>query len=99
GAALGACLVGRPVLASRIGRGIAGWLGLGALVALAGLYGTATLGHGWVFRGGLQLVALLAAAVILGALQPGSPVQRLLSLEPLRRLGLVSYAVYLFHWP
>jgi peptidoglycan/LPS O-acetylase OafA/YrhL len=99
GAVLAALVGGRPVLAHPTRRRLAGWAGLGALGLLLVGYATTTLGERWVFRGGLQLVALLGAAVVLAALQPGSPVQRLLSWEPLRRLGLVSYAVYLFHWP
>ena len=40
------------------------------------------------------------AAVIMGnALAPGSLVRRLLSLKPLVGVGLVSYSLYLWHWP
>jgi peptidoglycan/LPS O-acetylase OafA/YrhL len=75
---------------------------VGGLVALAGLgvlismlpYGDLRL-----FHGGLLLTALLTAAVILAAVQPGSQAARLLSLPPLVGLGLISYGVYLFHWP
>jgi peptidoglycan/LPS O-acetylase OafA/YrhL len=50
------------------------------------------------FEGGLAAVALLSAAVILAATHGGS-FERALSLKPLLWLGLVSYAVYLIHWP
>lgn len=53
-----------------------------------------------VFRGGLLLFAIATAAVVVAAAswQP-SLLQRGLSWEPLRRIGLISYGLYLWHWP
>jgi len=74
------------------------------LAGLAGLifsffsWGTATPGSGWLFEGGLGAVALASAAWIAAAVRPG-PLARLLALEPLRLLGVISYGVYLIHWP
>jgi hypothetical protein len=42
--------------------------------------------------------AVLVAAVIAAAYVPG-PVRTALSVAPLRELGLISYGVYLYHWP
>ncbi|MEZ5322730.1 MAG: acyltransferase family protein [Microthrixaceae bacterium] len=54
---------------------------------------------GFVAEGGLWLVGLGSAALIAnGALGIGG-IARTLSRHPLRRLGEISYAVYLFHWP
>ncbi|NHN54962.1 acyltransferase [Calidifontibacter sp. DB0510] len=53
-----------------------------------------------IFQG--LLAALCLIAVIPIAASAGryhSPVQRLLSVEPLRRLGLISYSLYLWHFP
>jgi len=50
------------------------------------------------FEGGLAAIALLSAAVILAATRGGS-FERALSIKPLLWLGLISYAVYLIHWP
>jgi len=52
------------------------------------------------FRGGLAVLCLVAVApIVAGASRTGSRAQRLLATEPLRRLGLVSYALYVWHWP
>jgi len=46
------------------------------------------------------VVALGAGAVLLGgACAQGGAAMRLLSLRPMVALGLVSYALYLWHWP
>jgi len=76
---------------------------------VAGLYGLAGLLIIWftlegqssfVYEGGLALCGLLAALVIAAASNSRSGVLGwLLSWKPLRGLGLISYGVYLYHWP
>jgi hypothetical protein len=54
----------------------------------------------FLYRGGFLLSAVAVAVVIMAVVQPQlGPLRRLLSAEPLRRLGLISYGVYLWHWP
>lgn len=53
----------------------------------------------WIFAGGLQLLALVAAVVVLAATDRRSQVARMLSYRPLVQLGTISYGVYLYHWP
>jgi len=53
----------------------------------------------WLYRGGFLLFSLLSVLLILGGITVGSPLRSLLSSAPLRRIGLVSYGIYLYHWP
>ncbi len=53
-----------------------------------------------LYRGGFFFLAVAVAIVIAAAVQPKvGPIGRVLSLPPLRALGLISYGVYLWHWP
>ncbi len=76
------------------------WLTAAGLIGLAA--GTATAGgppH-WIWDGGLVAVALCAGLVVLGSvLAPDGVVARVLALSPLRWLGIISYSLYLWHWP
>ncbi|GIU83423.1 MAG: membrane protein [Acidimicrobiales bacterium] len=79
------------------------WLGFLAAAALVGVWWLVDDTDLWIYRGGLPLTALLVCLVIVAAVQPGegleNPIRSVLSWEPLRRLGLISYGVYLWHWP
>ncbi len=98
GAALGAFLTWRGPARSRAlrriveGAAIAGALLLVAMwIRLSGVN---------VYRGGLLVGAAAGAAVIAAAAHPEpGPVARVLGVRPLVGLGLVSYGVYLYHWP
>ena len=65
-------------------------------VSLFGVDGQAS----WYYRGGLVLFA--AAATLVIAVVTGGPpglVAKGLSVRPLAALGVISYGVYLWHWP
>ncbi|MEO6987261.1 MAG: acyltransferase family protein [Aquihabitans sp.] len=76
---------------------------------LAGLISVILLGWAWVslegtspalYQGLLPVCSLLAVVVIAAASVPGSPVVGpALSIPPLRWFGLISYGLYLWHWP
>lgn len=74
----------------------AGWLGLAAMLSVGFL-----LDVQGQFPGYVALCPLLAAALVIVAGQTGSRIgaDRLLSWKPLMRLGDMSYALYLWHWP
>ncbi|MFL1427323.1 MULTISPECIES: acyltransferase family protein [unclassified Nocardiopsis] len=87
-------------------RALLGWAGLAALVLCGVLLQVST-----AFPGYAALWPTLAAAAVIvagspsGAGTPGAPnspptgADRLLSSRPLRYLGSISYALYLWHWP
>ncbi len=103
GAALAAVLTSPEGARPRWARGRDTWL---HLLAIAGLAGTALLwanldgGSPTLFRGGITVAALATAAVIPSlVVAPNGIVGRVLGVGPLRALGLISYGVYLWHWP
>ena len=103
GAALGVATADRGVRSARLGS----WIDKLAWPAVI------LLGYFWVsagtnsfeprsfmYRGGFLLCSLLAAVVIAAAaFRPASLLTRLLSLRWLVAIGLVSYGIYLWHWP
>jgi peptidoglycan/LPS O-acetylase OafA/YrhL len=78
----------------RRGAGIAGWVGVIALVCLALFWNEANNG---VYYGGFTLVALLAAAVITGLMTEAPGLSSAFSWRPLVAVGRVSYGLYLWN--
>ena len=76
-----------------------GSIGLFALAGLAAVVIAARDNAGWLYEGGFLVVAVLAVLVVVAAADDRSTTARLLSWEPLRRVGLISYGLYLWHWP
>ncbi len=86
----------RSTVARRAWQGVA--VGGTTLIALAmvELDGQRDL----VYRGGLVLCSVAAAAIVWSVTQPDPGLLgRVLSWRPLRALGAISYGVYLWHWP
>ena len=87
----------------------------GSVIALhtAGVVAAAACAWAWVtasdqgsglYHGGSFVFAIAVAFVIASAVQPTrrsvwSPLRTLLSLGALRWIGLISYGLYLWHWP
>ncbi len=69
------------------------------LLVMLVLWGTASLRTEAFYRGGLVVYAVGTLVVILGAMQQGSLLHRVLGFRPLVRVGLVSYGAYLIHYP
>ena len=75
-------------------------VGSACAVALVGATVWLTVDSSWLYEGGYGIVAVLMVVVLAAAAQPGvNPLARLLRLRPLVGLGLISYGVYLWHWP
>jgi peptidoglycan/LPS O-acetylase OafA/YrhL len=79
------------------------WWAVLSTLGLAGLVaGALSVGGppGWVWDGGLVALAVGAGLLIVGSLRaPGGWPARVLSLRPLRWVGVISYSLYLWHWP
>ncbi|MEY2554626.1 MAG: hypothetical protein QOC57_2486 [Ilumatobacteraceae bacterium] len=54
----------------------------------------------WIFKGGLFAHSLMSALIIAGcAARPNAAVTRWIGWAPLRLTGVLSYSLYLWHWP
>ncbi|MEI7591853.1 MAG: acyltransferase family protein [Actinomycetes bacterium] len=99
GSVLGIVLAGRAfVPRSRSGRrGLqaAGVVALGALIASFILI---RIDNPFLYRGGFWVVAGVTI-VALVALRSRGPIAWFLAWRPLVMLGIISYGVYLYHWP
>jgi peptidoglycan/LPS O-acetylase OafA/YrhL/lysophospholipase L1-like esterase len=94
GALLAVVVVARPRLGGPVLR-VAGPI---ALVGVLAAWSTMSQDDGRLYAGGLLVHAALVAVIILAARTDGV-FARSLSAPPLRWLGRISYAAYLYHWP
>jgi peptidoglycan/LPS O-acetylase OafA/YrhL len=95
-------LIGSLVALDRLpavrGRALAETLGAVGLGLI--LYSIFGFNHRTPFPGLAALAPCVGAALVIHAGKEAKPVSsRLLALEPVRFVGLISYSLYLWHWP
>ncbi|MFB9835807.1 acyltransferase family protein [Actinoallomurus acaciae] len=100
---LGAMVATRPMraLLARVAGRRAGVMSGALAIGMGTAWSLADgVNSAWLFTGGL-FVHSLAAALLVGlcARESRTTVASVLAWGPLRRLGLVSYGLYLWHWP
>jgi peptidoglycan/LPS O-acetylase OafA/YrhL len=94
---LGVVAVEAPVrlMKSRLVRELASWAGLGLIAAAMVFYSPQT-----PFPGLAAVAPCLGAALLLMSGAAGtSSISRLLAIRPMVFIGLISYSLYLWHWP
>ncbi len=96
-----ACIVRlRPVKSLRaVTRTTLTTAALVALAALVGIASTADFRSDWLYTGGFLFIAIATGIVVLALNGHDSFFTKALSFRWLRTLGLVSYGLYLWHWP
>jgi peptidoglycan/LPS O-acetylase OafA/YrhL len=99
GALAAIVLLNRTPLPAGRSRLAATWIAVGALVVTVACYIAVPQTSWFMYHGGFLLFACVTAVLITGLVQQEGPAAALLASPPFRLLGLVSYGVYLYHWP
>jgi peptidoglycan/LPS O-acetylase OafA/YrhL len=86
----------RPRVLPSVAAGIAGWLGIAGILASAALYSGRTAFPGWA---ALLPVSAAALVILAGATPARFGPQRVLGMRGFQFVGLISYSLYLVHWP
>jgi peptidoglycan/LPS O-acetylase OafA/YrhL/lysophospholipase L1-like esterase len=101
GAFLAVLLSGRKTITSPRARRALHGAAIAAAVMLAFIWATTTDSAPWQYRGGFAFTAILVSIIIASVthVDGRSLLGSAFSSRPLRAVGLISYGLYLWHWP
>ena len=92
-------VLGSALALVRIPSWVPSWIGIPSAALLALLLTVGTIEAHWWTWAGYKTAIELTTAVLIAGLQRPSFVSRAFAWEPLRLLGLISYGIYLWHYP
>ncbi len=100
---IGAAFAALLLIDERTARRVAAacrWLALPAVLVVGAAFAGWDEDHAFTFRGGLFVFSLLSAIIIVACwTRAPSLLTRALGSLPMRSIGVVSYGLYLWHWP
>ncbi len=74
-------------------------VGAAALIGLLAMMGTIEGTSAFMYRGGIFLASIITMVIIAVIVHPSSVLARVFALKPFVKIGVLSYSIYLWHYP